>query len=423
MTRHHRLRPFLTALQRGTTLLALPSMLVLGISAANAEDVYGGIPIKKCADGTVVFTGGSTGPFNPNGPGADPCDEHGGSAGINDPATQIPLDPSATTLVCQDVAESVKGIVIIDGGSHCITSNGVDPHSLPAESVKGIVVIEGGSNCITSNGDDPGEKDVFVHVMQVVDPHFAQTCDTITTCGNGEQKCSVEDLVTFKVGFPEIDASDVTIDNIGIAHNILLDAMNSRVRAFEAAGNTVDDVALTNIYRAVARDLHTKQGMAALANTPDLDEVRTSLTMSLADGFESTCKSTGKAAGKATALPTCSGEFVDLMSSYGDLLEDLGPHDFDGAKALISDLRADAALTLSGSEQDAARVFANVYDASMTYWATQKFDASLRASDADAFGAAVYYVVNVINGPYNGDLDADSASFGAFYSLVSTMKF
>ena len=384
MTRHHRLRPFLTALQRGTTLLALPSMLVLGISAANAEDVYGGIPIKKCADGTVVFTGGSTGPFNPNGPGADPCDEHGGSAGINDPATQIPLDPSATTLVCQDVAESVKGIKV---------------------------------------APDTGDKDVFVHVMQVVDPHFAQTCDTITTCGNGEQKCSVEDLVTFKVGFPEIDASDVTIDNIGIAHNILLDAMNSRVRAFEAAGNTVDDVALTNIYRAVARDLHTKQGMAALANTPDLDEVRTSLTMSLADGFESTCKSTGKAAGKATALPTCSGEFVDLMSSYGDLLEDLGPHDFDGAKALISDLRADAALTLSGSEQDAARVFANVYDASMTYWATQKFDASLRASDADAFGAAVYYVVNVINGPYNGDLDADSASFGAFYSLVSTMKF
>jgi hypothetical protein len=314
----------------------------------------------------------------------------------------------------------------MEGGSHCITSKGVDPHSLPAESVKSIKVesdpIYDDENYIVV-ADDTGDKDVFVHVMQVVDPHFAQTCDTITTCGNGEQKCSVEDLVTFKVGFPEIDASDVTIDNIGIAHNILLDAMNSRVRAFEAAGNTVDDVALTNIYRAVARDLHTKQGMAALANTPDLDEVRTSLTMSLADGFESTCKSTGKAAGKATALPTCSGEFVDLMSSYGDLLEDLGPHDFDGAKALISDLRADAALTLSGSEQDAARVFANVYDASMTYWATQKFDASLRASDADAFGAAVYYVVNVINGPYNGDLDADSASFGAFYSLVSTMKF
>ena len=110
------------------------------------------------------------------------------------------------------------------------------------------------------------------------------------------------------------------------------------------------------------------------------------------------------------------------MITYGELLDDLDDHDFDGARALVSDLREDAELTLSGSERDAARIFANVYDASMTYWGTQDFDVTLRASNADAAGTWFYVFMHADGPPYEGNLAADAATFGAFYSAVVGMS-
>ena len=393
MTRFHQ-RSARTTLSIGLLRsLAFPTLLILGLQSAHAEVTISGVPYTPCANGTVALPTGTTGPYNPNDPSADPCYGHGGAAGINDPAHNIPLDASATTLVCRDETAGAPAHKKVS----VKTTSTITKTSLEAEQDTSTKGAGGKGN----------------------DPHFAQSCDTVTMCANGQLKCSVDDLVTFKVGFPEIDASDVNVDNIGIAHNILLDGMVSRIQDFQAAGGAVDDVVLTNVYRSVAKELHAKQSKASLGKLPDLDEVRATVATPLAESFKTLCQSTGKSA----AQQTCSNGFADLMITYGELLDDLDDYDFDGARALVSDLREDAELTLSGSERDAARIFANVYDASMTYWGTQDFDVTLRASGADANGTFVYYVVNSFNGPYNGDLDADAATFGSICSVLATVKF
>ncbi|MGB1699343.1 MAG: hypothetical protein ACPHRO_05270, partial [Nannocystaceae bacterium] len=95
MTRVHTSSPHDWLRSRLARALAIPTMLVLGIPSAHAEETLGGVPYVRCADGTVVFSSGTTGPFNPNDPSADPCAGHGGAAGLNDPAQAIPLDASA----------------------------------------------------------------------------------------------------------------------------------------------------------------------------------------------------------------------------------------------------------------------------------------------------------------------------------------
>jgi hypothetical protein len=394
MTRHYRFRPFFITLERGITLLALPSMLVLGGSAANAEEIYGGAPIKKCADGTVVFQAGTAGPFNPNTPSAEPCDGHGGAVALSDPAHAIPFDASVTTLVCHD--EAVK-------------TSPEKKLSVKKATTLTKTSLEAEQETSTKGATGKG-----------IDPHFTQSCDTVTMCADGQPKCSVDDLVTFTIGFPEIEGGDVTFDTIGVAHNILLDDMVSRARAFKAAGGALDDVVLTNIFRAVTKELYPQQSKASMANVPDLEEVRARIAMPLAENFKLLCQSNGKSA----PSPTCSGGFVDLMITYGEMLDDLDDHDFDGARALISDLREDAEITLLGSERDAARIFANVYDASMTYWQAQDFDVTLRATDADAYGTWWYGFMHMDGPIYEGNLAADAASFGALYSaVVAVSKF
>lgn len=391
MTRVHTSSPHDWLRSRLARALAIPTMLVLGIPSAHAEETLGGVPYVRCADGTVVFSSGTTGPFNPNDPSADPCAGHGGAAGLNDPAQAIPLDASATILVCSDDAAKTSPEKKV---------------SVKKTTTLTKTSLEAELDTSTKGAAGKG-----------VDPHFAQSCEKVTMCADGQPKCSVDDLVTFTIGFPEIEAGDVTIDNIGIAHNILLDGIVSRARAFKTAGGALDDVVVTNIFRAVTKELYPQQSKASMANDLDLDEVRARIAMPLAENFKLLCQSTGKSA----SSPTCSSGFADLMITYGELLDDLDDHDFDGARALISDLREDAELTLSGSERDAARVFANVYDASMTYWGAQDFDVTLRATDADAYASAVYYVSNLFNGPYNGDLEADSANYGAAFSAVVAM--
>jgi hypothetical protein len=175
-------------------------------------------------------------------------------------------------------------------------------------------------------------------------------------------------------------------------------------------------VVVTKIFRAVVRDLYPQQSKASMANLPDLDEVRASIAMPLAENFKLLCQSTGKSA----APQTCSGGFADLMITYGELLDDLDDYDFDGARALISDLREDAEIILSGSERDAARIFANVYEASMTYWGAQDFDVTLRATGVDSWATWYYYENHNYGGSEQGETKrlADSTAFGAFCSQL-----
>ena len=388
--RPHHLSSSERRIRRGLlSLLCVPAMLALTPSAAEAADTFMGAPIEKCADGTVVFTG-TTGPFNPNDPSADPCANHGGSSSVNGTSGAIPVDAEPTVLVCRD-ASSPAG-----------TKDKLSAGSTATKSA-----------LLATSSDDSDRAS-----QEAISPRFTQTCDTFTVCANGELKCGPQDQVSLVIGFPEITSSDVTVGNIGTAHNILADDLLQRLRSVQKLGAELDAPLIRSIVRRVALDLLEADAKATLSRVTDLDQVAKLSSVSLATGVKEICGE----AGATTKGPGCSASFVDLMTAYSGLLETTDPDDFDGVRALLSDLDEDAEDLLSGDELASARVFSRVYRASMTYWQTQDVTSNLRASDVDARTAALYYVYHVINGPYPGDLEADSAVVGAIASVFAVLK-
>jgi len=85
------------------------SLTITTLLAASTQSALTGIPIVRCADGTIVFTGGTTGPYNPSPfyPTVfDPCMLHGGPIYL--------MDEFEMTLDCdkQDCENQRGGLVL-----------------------------------------------------------------------------------------------------------------------------------------------------------------------------------------------------------------------------------------------------------------------------------------------------------------------
>lgn len=335
---HH---PLLCSLT-GVTLLAGISLFA---SSANAADIVcsGGYDVIECNDGTQFncSTGGvqvdCTESIASN---TSACDGHGGLAEI----------------VNGGITEAKFGFTCrVDEGA------GVSPFLLsPKKEIKSA-----------KSGKDAtaGGKSVMP------DPNFMKPCEIHSVCVGAvtpitKQKaslvqapCNATNTVTLVGGFPDIPPEALTLDNVGLAHNSLLDEFFDVLRDIKRRGGSIDDKTRLATARWLTKKYDPKL-MAVIG--PELPEIMERSRLSIdeqidLDDYE--CQSSPES---SAAINSCEPKAYDLLRTFFEA--DTQAMDQDELDAAIDDLRASAQVTLTGQARDSVLGAASVFESSSRYW-------------------------------------------------------
>ena len=355
MTHTHRVHRSLLSSLTGVALFAGVSLLTNPASAAGLVCSNGYLVIE-CADGT----------------------QYGCAVG----GTQIDCTESiaSTSSACDGhggVADIVNGgITEAEFGFECSVADGAGddgPTVKPVEkNLKTTSSKSGPSEAEPGKNSKAGGKTVMP------DPNFVKPCDIQTVCMGAvtpvtpvtKQKaslaqapCSAANTVTLFGAFPDVPPEALTVDNVGLAHNSLLDEFFDVLRDIKRRGGSIDD----KTRLAAARWLTKKydpQLMAVIG--PELPEIMERSRLSIdeqidLDDYE--CQSSPKS---SAAINSCEPKAYDLLRTFFEA--DTQAMNQDELDAAIDELRASAEATLTGQARDSVLGTASVFEASSRYW-------------------------------------------------------
>ena len=331
---------FLKTSRRRALALALPATLFSSIAAASPGEVVDTSDkmlwpiIFPCFNGsmTVMMFQGE------DGINQYPCYRQGGLAEHGDPA-YTPGD----NFVCEMPDSGVLGGS--PGGKTSTKTTVTNKKSAPT---KGLA-------------PEPGDSK---HVG--VNPNFVQPCDVEIVCVNGEASCAADQQAMLVNAFPLPSSEDLTIENIGIAHNRALHIMTTQFDDILARGGVVDDKTLEAVYSWSGNKITSGVQKSLLHEIADLDKIRDLIDDEDMSFFDQVCdvEPTKNIGGKPSA--SCSTDLADLIRDYRPLLmATTSPAELQSA---LDALEADAFLSLEGDDLDAALVYVRVARDSLAYW-------------------------------------------------------
>ena len=208
------------------------------------------------------------------------------------------------------------------------------------------------------------------------DPDFMKPCEITTACVGiatpaTKQKtslaqattCSPEKTITLVGAFPDIPPEGLTVDNVGIAHNALLDLFFDVLRDIKRRGGTIDDDTLIATGRWLTRH-YDPQLMSVIG--PDIPEIIERSRLSIDEQVDLDAYECALSSKSPAPVNACEPKVYDLLREFFDLNpQQMDQADLDDA---IDGLRVTAETSLTGGYRDAVLGAASVFEASSRYW-------------------------------------------------------